>query len=365
MPDVESMTSLERFRKRVVRDSLFSPRKLGDAIRRMGFVQADPIRSPARAQDLILRHRVKNYQVGDLERLYPKLGLEECFLFAYGFLSQDLWQVVHPLPSEALTTFEAEAFQLIERHGPMGSKELESHVGAKRARNGWGGYSRTAKLALETLHECGSLRVAHRKKGIRVYERSNAFEQRLTKEERFKEILVSTLRAMGATTRPFLVRELAHFDCLVEALGARRACLQSLLDEGRIRVDMIDSVEYISVEERKASRRRLDGVCILAPFDPIVRDRSRFEHLWGWTYRFEAYTPKAKRKLGYYAMPALWRDSIIGWANASIEGSRLNVAFGYANGRPREPAYREAAELEVARLARFLKLEGDCWSASI
>src|SRR5256885_12596249 len=66
---------------------------------------------------------------------------------------------------------------------------------------------------------------------------------------------------------------------------------------------------------------------LLAPFDPVVRDRTRFEMLWGWVYRFEAYTPAPKRKLGYYAMPLLWRDRVIGWGNLSVQdrkSTRLN-----------------------------------------
>lgn len=53
-------------------------------------------------------------------------------------------------------------------------------------------------------------------------------------------------------------------------------------------------------------------VNFLAPFDPLVWDRRRFEHLWGWSYRFEAYTPPAKRVRGYYAMPLLWGERVIG-----------------------------------------------------
>ena len=56
---------------------------------------------------------------------------------------------------------------------------------------------------------------------------------------------------------------------------------------------------------------------MLAPFDPLVWDRRRFELFWGWRYRFEAYTPAAKRTLGYYALPLLWRDRVIGWANVT------------------------------------------------
>ena len=64
-----------------------------------------------------------------------------------------------------------------------------------------------------------------------------------------------------------------------------------------------------------------DAVRLLAPFDPVVWDRRRFELLWGWAYRFEAYTPAEKRKRGYYALPLLWRDRVIGWGNISaIDG---------------------------------------------
>ena len=60
-------------------------------------------------------------------------------------------------------------------------------------------------------------------------------------------------------------------------------------------------------------------VRLLAPFDPVVWDRRRFELFWGWAYRFEAYTPPAQRRLGYYALPLLWRDRVIGWANVSMK----------------------------------------------
>lgn len=359
------MPSLEQFRKQVVRRSLFSPRSLSDALNQLGFVQADPIRCPARAQDLILRHRVRNYKAGDLERSYPKLDLEECYLYAYGFLSKNLWRIIHPTTDQALTLSQKKALEVIERLGPVSPKDFETQVGGERARNYWGGYSRSAKLELEELHECGVLRIARRIKGNRIYETAESFEQRMSKSERFKAIIIATLKAMGATTRKFLMSELAHFRNLIESAPDRRACLQELIDSGRIRVDIIDAVEYIRLEEEKAARGPLNSVRLLAPFDPIVRDRTRLEHLWNWTYRFEAYTPKAKRKLGYYAMPVLWRDRIIGWANASVKNAQLTVEFGYATKRPQEQAYRQSAQKEIADLANFLGLDEGCWKASI
>jgi hypothetical protein len=98
---------------------------------------------------------------------------------------------------------------------------------------------------------------------------------------------------------------------------------------------------------------------LLTPFDPIVWDRRRFELLWGWAYRFEAYTPAPKRKLGYYALPILWRDQIIGWANIAAAKGRLVGKFGYVGGRPpREQAYRAGLEAELERMRIFLALAG-------
>ena len=69
-----------------------------------------------------------------------------------------------------------------------------------------------------------------------------------------------------------------------------------------------------------ARRGSPDAVRLLAPFDPIVWERRRFEHLWGWDYRFEAYTRPEQRRFGYYAMPLLWGYDVIGWANVSLAG---------------------------------------------
>ena len=111
--------------------------------------------------------------------------------------------------------------------------------------------------------------------------------------------------------------------------------------------------------ENPASRRHAvpDAVHLLAPFDPVVWDRQRFEAFWGWAYRFEAYVPAAKRQLGYYALPLLWRDRVVGWANASVTEGRLVVQPGYLGGRaPREAGFRAALDDELQRFARFLGL---------
>src|ERR1700742_321775 len=76
--------------------TLSKPRTLARTVAQLGFVQADPIRAPARAQDLILRQRVTRYRAGDLERRFVRLGLEEDFLYAYGFMPRDTARLLHP-----------------------------------------------------------------------------------------------------------------------------------------------------------------------------------------------------------------------------------------------------------------------------
>jgi uncharacterized protein YcaQ len=97
-------------------------------------------------------------------------------------------------------------------------------------------------------------------------------------------------------------------------------------------------------------------VRLLAPFDPVAWDRRRFEILWGWAYRFEAYTPAPKRKLGYYALPLLWRDRMVGWGNLAVGGGALQCSFGYIGaGAPPDAAFREALDVEIARIRAFLR----------
>jgi uncharacterized protein YcaQ len=74
-------------------------------------------------------------------------------------------------------------------------------------------------------------------------------------------------------------------------------------------------------------------------------------------YRFEAYTPAPKRKLGYYALPMLWGDRVTGWANLAVEGGGLKSEFGYINSRmPRERAFKIELEAELDRLRAFLQI---------
>src|ERR1700683_4600898 len=93
---MEKPITLDNLRQFAVARSLFPPTTLKRALHLLGFVQADPIRAPARAQDLILRHRVKDYRAGDLERRFCKLGIEEDVFINYGFVTRSLQAQMHP-----------------------------------------------------------------------------------------------------------------------------------------------------------------------------------------------------------------------------------------------------------------------------
>ena len=112
---------------------------------------------------------------------------------------------------------------------------------------------------------------------------------------------------------------------------------------------------YWPAGERLPRHAPQDRVRLLAPFDPVVWDRRRFELFWGWAYRFEAYTPAAKRTRGYYALPLVWRDRVIGWGNVSVTNGELRSDVGYVESRPpRDRAFGRELEAELDRMRAFL-----------
>jgi hypothetical protein len=121
----------------------------------------------------------------------------------------------------------------------------------------------------------------------------------------------------------------------------------------------VDGIDWDwPAEEVVARCETQDTVRLLAPFDPVVWDRDRFELLWGWKYRFEAYTPAPKRKLGYYALPLLWRDRVIGWGNLSVKDGELRSELGYVESHPPpHRGFKRELAAELDRVRAFLGLE--------
>jgi uncharacterized protein YcaQ len=364
--------SLSHLRRYAIARSLFKPTTLRRAIEKLGFVQADPIRAPARAQDLTLRHRVNGYRAGDLERLYPTLALEEDFFVNYGFLPRTHHALMHPRKVKARSSPKrlrqtAEILAFVRERGAVHPREVDAHFSHGRVTNWFGGSSNASTQLLDHMHYRGLLRVARRDGGTRVY---------IAREAALGDIpgAADDAKALGATKMDALVdvivRKYAPLPSgslgnLVNRLqyGApqwakeRRAALARA--KQRLPHARVEGIEwYWPAEERPESLRwRLDDeVRLLTPFDPVVWDRPRFEIFWNWVYRFEAYTPAPKRKLGYYALPLLWHERVIGWGNLTVVEGRLSAEFGYTDGQaPRSARFRAALEAEMERIRAFLK----------
>lgn len=357
---------LTDFRRRVVAGSFPQHGTLARAIRAMQFVQADPIRSPARAQDLILRQRVDGYAAGDLEKKFPKLRAEEGYLFAYGFMTPAVWQCLRHRPKLKLTKLEREVLQAVAELGEVQSRTLDERFGRKSVKNAWGGSSQETKRVLEKLHHHGHLRVSRREKGIRVYQvPADSDQEPGCSRERYRRLALTTAEVFGPTTIAFLVSELRSHNHLLPRRADRVAAIESLVDAGELTVAEVDGDAYLSTPKALDSEEVPNRVRILAPFDPLVRNRQRFEQLWQWSYRFEAYVPAANRERGYYAMPILWRDAVIGWCNASVVDGQLKVEFGYVGNRPRSKGFRQRAEDEVQSMTTFLGLDDGAWELTL
>lgn len=355
-----TLTALRTF---AVRRSLFPPTTLARAIDRLGFVQADPIRAPARAQDLTLRVRVRDYRAGDLERRYPDLAIEEDVFINYGFVTRGLHALMHPRTGAGLrpTARNARAAALlafVRARGAVHPREVEARFSPGTVTNYWGGSSTATTRLLESMQYKGLLRVARREGGIRLYAAREpgagpiGAVARRASIDALVDIVVSKYAPLPAASLSYVVARLQY------AVPHWRPELRAALQRARQRLAhaRVGGHEwYWPADDTVEGAAPADDVRMLAPFDPVVWDRRRFELLWGWAYRFEAYTPAPKRKLGYYALPLLWRDRVIGWGNVSITDGALHTDIGYVAGRPpRERPFARALEEEVERMRAFV-----------
>jgi uncharacterized protein len=358
--------TLDELRAAAVTRSLFPPTTLQQALDRLGFVQADPIRAPARAQDLTLRHRVISYRAGDLERLYSHLDIHEDFFVNYGFVTGSVQALMHPRGGPAPWTAARgrhvrALLDFVRARGAVHPREVDEHFSHGTVTNYWGGLSNATTHLLDAMHYRGLLRVARREGGIRVYTarehdaRSRDAATRRAHLDQLVDVILRNYAPLPAASLSMLVSRLRY------AVPQWAGDLKSALERAKRRLahERVDGVEWYWPEDQPLYDDEKDDIVrLLAPFDPVVWDRRRFEILWGWPYRFEAYTPAAKRKLGYYALPLLWRNRIVGWGNLSVVDGTLRSDLGYvASQPPRDRPFRRAVEDELNRLRVFLGLE--------
>lgn len=358
--------AVDQLRRYALARSLFRPTTLRRAIARLGFVQADPLRAPARAQDLTLRHRVLDYRAGDIERRYPDLPIEEDFFVNYGFLGNQHHALMHPRapgtvwPKSRRAQADA-VLAYVREHGLAHPREVNARFTHGRVRNWFGGSSNASTELLDGMHYRGLLRVARRDAGTRVYAAREPWpghggrDACQARMDSLVDLIVATYAPLPAPSLRGLVSAL-RTAAPQWADDRNRALADAKSRLGHAEVGGVDW--YWPVEENPASRRWQEDTALrlLAPFDPVVWDRRRFEMFWGWRYRFEAYTPAAKRTMGHYALPMLWGEQVIGWCNLAVRDARLVVDPGFVAKRPPGASFRHAFEDELQRMSDFLGL---------
>lgn len=353
---------LEQLRRYAIARSLFEPTSLSRAVARLGFVQADPMRAPARAQDLILAHRVRDYRAGDLERRYPRLAIEEAFFVNYGFLPRETLALLHP--REAPRAWDArmraraeDVLAFVRERGRTHARDVQAHFDHGRIRR-WGGDLNLGTHLLEGLHYRGLLRVHRRQAGARVYEaiarppHDDGPEARRGRARRLLELAVRLYAPLTGASLGYLCGLLrSGVPDLAADLRQARKDAESLFAHAEVE----GQVWFWPLDEKPGAARPVaDRVRFLAPFDPVVWDRRRFQLFWGWEYKLEAYVPAHKRRMGHYAMPVLWGEQIPGWVNLKVVDGRLRHELGFAGPRPRGRAFRQALDEALEQMREFL-----------
>lgn len=355
--------SLDDLRRFAVARSFFPPTSLERALDRFGFVQADPIRAPARAQDLTLRHRVADYRAGDLERRYASLEIEEDVFVNYGFVTRAVQTLMHPRanavawPASRRKRGDA-ILDFIRSRGAVHPREVDDHFAHGTVTNYWGGSSNATTHLLDAMHYRGLLRVERRESGVRIYAAREPLPSPLdngdrdARLDRLIDVAVRKYAPLPAASLSSLVARLRY------GVPQWRRQLKPALDRAQKRLMQarIDGITWYWLADEEITVAELpETVRLVAPFDPVVWDRRRFELLWSWAYRFEAYTPVKKRKRGYYALPLFWRERAIGWGNISVKDGALQADIGYLAGRrPRDRGFAASLEAELERMRAFL-----------
>jgi uncharacterized protein YcaQ len=355
---------LDQLRRHALARSLFAPTTLPAALRRLGFVQADPLRAPAKAQDLTLRHRVRGYRAGDLERRYPALAVEEDFFVNHGFLPREIQPLLHPREPrhvwDEVRWRQARAvLDFVRERGVVHPAEVDAQFDHGSIANWFGGRTRASTDLLDGLLYRGRLRVARREGGTRLYAVREVPQSAdpVDPQDALDALADLILKTYAPLPDPGLTQLIGLL--MQGGVPQWRHLRATTLERARNRWPgaEVDGLRWYWPEGEDPARSRRhdpDRVCLLAPFDPLVWDRRRFEIFWGWPYRFEAYVPAAQRLRGHYAMPLLWRDQVIGWANLKVAAGRLQADLGYVEGRSADPAFERALEDELGRMACFL-----------
>jgi uncharacterized protein len=270
--------SLQQLRRYAIARSLFKATSLPRAIARLGFVQADPMRAPARAQDLILAQRVKDYRAGELERRYPRLAIEEAFFVNYGFLPRETLALLHPRGAPrawdaSMLARAQEVLAFVRQRGRTHPKEVQAQFDHGRITR-WGADLNASTHLLEGLHYRGLLRVARREAGTRIYQaiehppQDDSPEARLARAGQLLDMVVQLYAPLPAASLGYLCGLLRYG---VPHLATEARQVQEHA-KSRYAHAQVDGLLWFWPQGEKpvAVRHPVDDrLRFLSPFDPV------------------------------------------------------------------------------------------------
>jgi uncharacterized protein YcaQ len=283
--------SPEEGRRIAVRAQLLDGSATGvlDTVRRLGFLQLDPISTVAPPQHLVLWSRLgRRYDQAELDRLLweeRKLVEWDAFLWPIEdlpLLKAQMRRRDRPWDQRLIRFLQENAsyrryiLRELERRGPLLSREIADHEPTKREAHRWWG-ERKMGLMLGVLNARGEVAVVGRRGKQRVWDLAGRWYPQT------ETVPLREARRLVAEKR-------------FRALGVK-------LERGKL-------VAHPDAGDGPVP----DRVTLLSPFDRLVHDRARAEALWGFRYRLEMYVPKAKREYGYYVLPLLVGDQLVGRA---------------------------------------------------
>ena len=301
-------------------------------IRQMHLLQIDTINVVARSPYLVLWSRLGDYNPRWLDDLLAEGALFEYWSHAACFLPIEEYPLYRHLYDSWLggrahkwleehAAVARRVLDHIRSHGEARSSDFERTDGQKPNWWNW----KDEKIALEYLFYAGTLMVRKRHNFQRIYdlrERVLANSKDLpdastdvSPAEAHEQFVLNTIQALGVTKAEWIA------DYFRLSKTDTRAALKRLEQQGRlmtVEVKGWDVPGYIHPANRKQVEAAAKGeiprskTTFLSPFDPLVWDRARLLDLFGFDYKIEVYTPAPKRKYGYFTLPILWDNALIG-----------------------------------------------------
>jgi uncharacterized protein YcaQ len=363
-----------------------TPESVYSLIERLGFVQIDSINVVERAHHLILAARLDGYRPRHLERLLHRerrlfehwthdaaaIPLPWYPYWRHRFERARLRILDHPWWQERMG---AEAEQIaaavrgrLDREGPLRARDFEEERPTKGG--GWWGW-KTQKAALEHLWLTGTVAIAGRDGFHKVYDLAERVHPAAvaapapSAEEHVDWACRTALERLVIAS----AEELAAFWDALSVAEAKEWCRRAAAGGAivPVRVATADGSTPRGAWALPDWRERAEGappppkrIRLLAPFDPLLRDRRRALRLFGFDYRFEAFVPEPQRRYGYYVMPLLEGERLIGRLDPKLhrEEGRLEVrGLWWEEGVAETKGRMAALEAALDRLCRFLGVE--------